>query len=352
MLTAWREAIEKLPSAKGLDRPTLNDHIPAFLEDLACALDTRTNDEISAERLVKNTPPDHGLQRLHVGFQVEEVVEEYKILRDCIHDLADRHDIHLQGRLLRILNHAVDGAIAGAVRSYVVQQALDIRHRREDYLAFVAHDLRTPLNAVSLAAQMLEKMLPEYASNPLSARAFKTLNRNIGYLTASVSKILEENANLQTESGIKLARRKLDLWPLIESLIYDLHPVAGTGSTRMINNVADDMTVIADAALLRRVFQNLIANALNYTPQGKVVISARRSTADDGVICEVSDNGAGIPEHRLQHIFEKFETDNRTTDAIGLGLTICKTFVEAHGGTITVESNPGAGSTFRFVLPD
>jgi two-component system phosphate regulon sensor histidine kinase PhoR len=139
---------------------------------------------------------------------------------------------------------------------------------------------------------------------------------------------------------------------LIEGLVYDLHPIAGTGTTRMINNVADDMTVHADAALLRRVFQNLLANALAYTPNGEVVLSARRTAANDGVECEVSDNGTGIPEHRLKHIFEKFETDNKTLEAIGLGLTICKTFIEAHGGTIVVKSEWGAGSTFRFTLPD
>src|SRR4029079_1412003 len=138
-------------------------------------------------------------------------------------------------------------------------------------LAFVAHDLRTPLNAISLAGRILEMTLPPHGS-PEAARMFKALRRSVQQLETLVNNVLEENTNLQTEIGIRLERRELDLWPLVEALIHDLHPVAGTASTQLINNVPDDLVVYADASLLRRVFQNLIANAIKYTPRGSITI--------------------------------------------------------------------------------
>ena len=92
-------------------------------------------------------------------------------------------------------------------------------------------------------------------------------------------------------------------------LIHDLHPVAGTASTQLINEIPEDLIAYADASLLRRVFQNLVANAIKYTPRGEVVIGARETGAEGAIECWVSDNGAGIPEDRLEIIFDKLETD-------------------------------------------
>jgi signal transduction histidine kinase len=115
--------------------------------------------------------------------------------------------------------------------------------------------------------------------------------------------------------------------------------------------VPDDLVVYADASLLRRVFQNLIGNAIQYTPRGEVLIGARELGAEGAVECWVGDNGGGIPEELLENIFDKGATDPENTGGTGLGLVIVKTFTEAHGGKVTVESKEGVGSTFRFSLP-
>ena len=137
----------------------------------------------------------------------------------------------------------------------------------------------------------------------------KALRRNVQQLEGLVAKVLEENTNLETEVGIKLERREIDLWPLVAALIHDLHPVAGTNSTQLINTVPDDLVVYADASLLRRVFQNLIGNSIKYTPRGEVLIGARELAEEGAVECWVSDNGAGIPEELLEKVFDKGETD-------------------------------------------
>jgi two-component system, OmpR family, phosphate regulon sensor histidine kinase PhoR len=350
LLARWRRIVRALPSARQLDIPTLNDHIPGLLDELASALGSDTNQTI-AEAVSEGCSPAHGLQRVQDAFDIEEVVAEYNILRGCIHDLGDENGVNLQGRPFHILNQIFDHAIGVALQTYATKRALDVQRRREEYLAFVTHDLRTPLNAISLAGKVLEKMFAEQGSAETN-RMFNALRRSVKQLEALVGKVLEENTNLQTEVGIHLERRELDLWPLVEGLIHDLHPVAGTSSTQLINQIPDDTVVFADAGLLRRVFQNLIANAIKYTPRGTITIGARDLGEEGAVECWVSDDGAGVPQALLEKIFEKGETDPDRAGGTGLGLTIVKTFTEAHGGRVTGESEEGVGSTFRFTLPN
>ena len=349
LLKTWRRHVCQMPSAKSLDTPALDDHIPLLLDELALSFE-KMSDESIVDALLEGSPPEHGWQRLKDGFDIEEVVAEYNILRGCIHDLADAHDVSLQGKPFHIMNRVFDQAIGLAVQTYATQKALEVQQRREDYLAFVAHDLRTPLNAISLAARVLEIKLHGAAKNDETALMLKTLHRNVKHLEELVGNVLKENINLETESGIKLERRNLDLWPVVEFLIHDLHPIAGTSSTKLINQVPDELMIYADAALLRRVFQNLIANAIKYTPRGEVILGAH-DIGNGDVECFVRDNGAGIPSDRLDAVFDKLETDSDADGALGLGLTIVKTFVEAHGGKVTVSSEVGKGSTFTFVIP-
>lgn len=350
LLSRWRQQVRQLPSARQLDIPTLNDHIPGLLDNIAMALQSHT-DQTIPEALSKDSSPAHGLQRLQEAFDIEEVVAEYNILRGCIHDLADENGLTLQGKPFHIINLVFDHAIGVALQTYATQRALEVQRRRAEYLAFVAHDLRTPLNAISLAGKVLELTLPERGNSAETAQMLKALRRNVQQLETLVGKVLEENASLQTEIGINLERREFDLWPLVEALIHDLHPVAGTASTQLINKVPDDLVVYADAGLLRRVFQNLIANAIKYTPRGEILIGARELGDDSAVECWVSDNGSGIPEALREKVFEKGETNPESEGGTGLGLAIVKTFTEAHGGQVAVESKEGVGSTFRFSLP-
>ena len=350
VLSRWRKVVRELPSARTLDNPTLNDHMPGLLDDLVRALESNPAQTIP-DALAQDSPASHGLQRIEDAFDIEEVVAEYNILRGCIHDLADENGLSLQGAAFHTINRVFDHAIGLAVQTYATRRALDVRRRREDYLAFVAHDLRTPLNAISLAGRVLERTMPADGTAPEVARMLKTLRRNVSHLEKLVGKVIEENANLKTEVGVKLERRHTDLWPLVEGLIHDLEPIAGTASTQLVNRVPDELVVYADASLLSRIVQNLIANAIKHTPRGEIVIAARELDDNAGVECTVADTGTGISAEFLEKIFEKGETGSPDNTGMGLGLAIVKTFVEAHGGQISVESAPGQGSTFRFSLP-
>lgn len=350
IVARWRQQVRELPSARNLDVATLNDHIPGLLDELAEALRANSDQSIP-EALADGSPPIHGLQRLKDAFDIEEVVAEYHVLRGCIHHLADENGVNLQGRPIHIINRVFDHSIGLALKTYSTEQALEVQQRREEYLAFVAHDLRTPLFAISLAERVLQETLSTEGISAASSKMLGALRRNVKQLEQLVAKVLEENANLQTEAGMKLVRRELDLWFLVESLVYELHPVAGSAGTELSNEVPEDLLAFADAGLLRRLLQNLIANAIKYTPGGKIAIGALDLPEDGVVECWVSDDGAGIPREFLEKIFEKGESDPEDAGGTGLGLTIVKTVVEAHGGKVTAESVEGVGSTFRFSLP-
>lgn len=352
LMRGWRVQVRQLPSASHLDTPTLNDHIPDLLEELATAFEINPEQTIP-ETLAEASPTAHGVQRLKDAFDIEEVVAEYNILRGCIHDLATEHRIELQGRPFHALNRVFDNAIGQAVRTYAAQQAHEVQQRREEYLSFVAHDLRTPLFAISLTGRSLDRSLSGEALSADAQRILKSLRRNVKQLQDLIGKVLEENTNLLEDSGVKVELRWFDLWPLVEALLDDLETVAAAAHAKVLNTVPDDLRVFADAGLLRRVFQNLICNAIQYSPGGEVVVGAQVLPGEGLVECWVSDNGKGVAADSLEKVFEKGESsgEDGTGSGLGLGLAIVKTFVEAHGGRVTVQSAVGLGSKFLFALP-
>ena len=185
LLFRWRQELRQLASARNLDTPTLNDHIPQFLEELVAALQSDPAETIP-EAHTEGSPLAHGSQRFEDGFDIVEVVAEYNILRGCVHDLADSHGVLLQGKPFHIFNRVLDGAIGAAVKTFATQRALEVQRRREEYLAFVAHDLRTPLNAISMAASVLEHKFPEHDATPAIGQMLKTLRLNVQQLGALI----------------------------------------------------------------------------------------------------------------------------------------------------------------------
>jgi signal transduction histidine kinase len=344
ILAEWRARVTRIPAAVRLDTPALNDHMPRFLRELAQAL---RRSESAAACAIESSHA-HGEQRCEDGFDISQVVAEYHVLRVCIHAAAATRGIVIQGESLRTLDHMLDEAIAAAVKTFAQRQAAEAQRRREEYLAFVAHDLRTPINAITLAAHLLELRWPDGGPDPDTERIRRTLARNARHLEALVNQVLQENLHVLTELGIRLEVRHFELWPVVEGAMLDLQALAAERRTRLVNAVPESLCAFADAVVLRRIFQNLLGNAIRYAPGGSVTARARADPATREVECWVSDTGSGIPADRVDRVFDAFETDG---EGLGLGLAIVKAFVEAHGGRVTLETLPGKGCTFRFTLP-
>lgn len=349
LLAEWRQEVCQLATACHLDVPTLNNHIPDLLEELALELETHVDGSMIGE--LKKNSVIHGLDRLRLGFDIEEVVAEYNALRGVVQNLAERHDLSLRGQVNRTINRVIDMSIGLAVKTYATQKALEIQQRREEHLAFVAHDLRTPLSTIAMAAKLLEVTVPDVVKDERAAKLIDSMHRNVKRLNLLVVKVMQEDANLKAKVNENVERREINLRALVEVLVRDLSPLAATSNLNLVNNVPEDVTAFGDAGMLSLVFQNLISNAVDYTQNGEIIVGAQQNTESAAVECWVSDNGAGISPDRLEKVFDKLETDPDKKSGIGLGLAIVKQFVEAHGGQVAVDSTLGKGSTFRFTIP-
>jgi signal transduction histidine kinase len=347
LLSTWHREVGLLPGAEQLDAPTITDHIPQLLLELSENLKSDR-----AEASVIASPAEHGVQRWRVGFDITEVVAEYGILRTCIYRLAQKHCLPLTNNDACIVNTVFDNAVAQAIKAYATHMTVELQKRREEHLSFVIHDLRTPLQAVSLATTMLERSLPDDSKTNVFETSLLMLRRNIGRLDALIKRVLQEEGNLQLDDSPKVEKREFELWPLVESIIHDLYPIAEDAHTTLVNNVPPDLTIFADARLLGQVFQNLISNAIKFTPNGKITVGAQLLVDAGTAQCWVQDNGTGIDPERLNKIFEKLETDQQPDKrGVGLGLAIVKQIAELHGGLVAVESRVGEGSTFILEIP-
>lgn len=345
VLAKWRQQVRQLPGAANLDTPTINDQVPDLLDSLAAALKTNTETQetnaISAE---------HGLLRWQAGFDVTEVVAEYNILRQCLQDEAENNGLILTGKPLLIVNNIFDDAIGKAVKAFETMMTIELQHRHDEHLAFLLHDLRTPLEALSLATTLLERSLPDDKRNSGVNSALSVLRGNINRLTARVRHVLSTASGFGRSFQAEFVT--LNLHAQVEKVVQDLAPLATSAETEVRNEIDHQLEVYSDETLLAQILQNLLSNALKFTSKGVIEIGAREINEAQAVECWVKDSGQGIPAETIDKVFERFETSPEPGQSgMGLGLAIVKELVELHKGEIRVQSEVGKGSTFTFILP-
>ena len=224
------------------------------------------------------------------------------------------------------------------------------RSRRvlREFVANVSHELRTPLTAV---AGFVEALQDGTVTDPAGQRqALATVGAETRRLQRLVAQLLDLS---RIEAGqILLAWQPVDLATLLNDSVEIFALRADEASIRLRAEIAAPVTIEGDPDRLEQVFNNLIDNALKYTPPGgDVVVRARRDAQT--AIVEVTDTGTGIPATDLDRIFERFYRveKSRSGAGSGLGLAIVQEIVRSHGGQIGVESQEGRGSTFSVRLP-
>ena len=345
LLATWRRQVRQLPGAANLDAPTINDQVPELLDHLSEAL--KAGDENHETNAVS---AEHGLLRWQAGFDVSEVVAEYSFLRKCLQDAAEGDRIELSGKTCHVINGVFDDAIAKAVKAYETMMTIETQHRHDEHLAFLLHDLRTPLEALSLATTLLERSLPDHERNAGVEASLSVLRGNITRLSKRVRHVLSTSARFAKSSPPQFVSLKLRAQ--VEKIVRDLEPLAKSAHTEVRNEVDAQLDVYSDELLLAQVLENLIANALKFTPKGTIQIGARKIDDGRALECWVKDSGQGIPASQIDKVFERFETGSDPEHSgMGLGLAIVKEIVVLHKGEIRVQSEVGKGSTFTFVLP-
>ena len=235
------------------------------------------------------------------------------------------------------------------------RQEVDLRQqletemkRRVEFTRALAHELKTPLTPMLISSQVLTSELRE---EPLLSLA-RNISRGASNLNSRIDELLDL---AKGEIGmLQLKVEPLDASQLLREVAEYVSPVASSRGQYLILELPDSLPLVkADNVRLRQIVLNLLNNALNFTPEGGK-ISLRAIQKDGNLVVEVEDNGPGIAEEEHQHMFEPYhrmEVAGERLSGLGLGLTLCKTLVDLHGGRIWVKSRAGEGSTFSFSLP-
>jgi signal transduction histidine kinase len=252
----------------------------------------------------------------------------------------------LGASVTELIRRVVTDEVARTTLSRMYREAEETIDAREQVLKIVSHDLRNPLHTISMCASLLldVPMTPGDQSGHLTRikRAGERMNRLIQDLL-DVAKL---------EAGrVGIDARELQVAPLVREAHEMLAPLAAEKSLQLDYAVADGLpSLTADAGRVLQVLSNLVGNAIKFTPKGGR-IQIRADSAPGGVRFSVTDTGPGIPPEQLTKLFGQFWQGNPADRrGIGLGLTIAKGIVDAHGGRIWVESRVGEGTTFYFTL--
>jgi PAS domain S-box-containing protein len=232
-----------------------------------------------------------------------------------------------------------------ALRS--LQIARDAARDREALIGFIAHDLRNPLNVVGLAVQRIADLAPTDADE--IRRGLATIARS----AARANRLVEDLLDLRRpEDDLTLASRPTSPRRLVAEVLETQRVLVDAASLTLQIDVPDDLPAVQiDRDRIAQVLENLMANAVKFTPPGGRILVRAVSQDQDVLFC-VKDSGRGITSQALEHVFDLYwRGPTRAHAGLGMGLPIARRVVEAHGGHIWIESQEGAGCTVFFTLP-
>ncbi len=268
-------------------------------------------------------------------------------------------ELEVGGRPPRFLHVNATTLFEGEVREHGmilvfhdVTRLKELESTRREFVANVSHELRTPL---ALIKGYVETLIDgARADADVALRFLQTIEKHTNRLTFLIEDLLTIS---QLESGqVVMNRQWGELRPLVSRVLEDLAARAADRQMHLVNEVPPDLHLRVDFDRLQQVVFNLVDNAIKYGRSGgRVALGAAVDAAASRVQIWVADDGTGIPAEALDRVFERFyrvdAARSREQGGTGLGLSIVKHIVQAHGGEVRAESEPGRGATFRVTLP-
>lgn len=354
-----RELLELLIEVSGADAAVLRlregDHVRARtaigLEGEVLAGFSHIASDPSAEDALSRVPEDDAVCRSDSMRELGLAhVHRLALIDDGnllgIVYLASRDECALPDQVQRLLSVLAE-RVPSLLRHHLGLESLRQAVRsRDDVLSVVAHDLQNPINVISIAASMLLQRAPDSAAR----RPLERIIRGAQRADRMIRDLLEINA---IETGrFSIQRGRMEPADLILAAMESQQSLAADASVIIATDLSPELPLVeADEERLLEVLENLIGNAVKFTgPGGSVTIGATQK--GDAILVSVRDTGAGIAPDQLPHIFDRFwQAKKAHRRGTGLGLTICRAIVEAHGGQIWAESTLGAGTAMYFTIP-
>lgn len=241
-----------------------------------------------------------------------------------------------------------DGNFVGSVIVFSdVTELVNALAAKDDFVSNVSHEFRTPLTSILGYVELMlddDDDLTEYQRAPL-----EIIRRNSERLLTLVSDLLSSR-----NGQLMVSPRAVNVADLVRASVSAALPRATMSGIRLMADAPGRLAARVDPARISQVLDNLVSNAIKYSPDGGEVVVSLRSE-DGHVICSVSDTGMGMSEEDQEEVFAKFfraaAVRNSAIPGVGLGLSISKAIVEAHGGSVSLRSEVGEGTTFTFAVP-
>jgi signal transduction histidine kinase len=333
---AWKRSSHPHPE---IQRAALEDHLALQLRTIGEQLDDldRAEDPDSMWRTGQRIDPE---ARVHQDVPIEEVVEEYRIAVGVVRAWIEERQLDVGFAELSYFFEAMFALTAESVRRYSEHEADLVARARGDYLAGIAHQLRNPIQVISLQLKMLER-----SARPSSAETVAALQRSLGRLKSLVDGVMRLERFKPEELPVK--PRHVRVAEFVDQVFSDNEYDAVHKGLRLEVATDRSLEMDVDPDLLLDALGNLVQNAVKYTSRGFVRIATRETPAQ--ILFEVCDSGPGISLERQNDLFKLVSPSK--PGGVGIGLVVAARGVQAQEGTIGIQSEPGKGSRFWFRLP-
>lgn len=333
----WRR--EKPPGPE-LTEAALKNHLPVQLRAIGGALLKENSSRESPRELWRQHGRLDPEQRVLDEVLIEEVVREYAFVIEEVRSWLDERGEQVSVQDYSFFSLAIFELTAESVRRYAKFRAEQVARERSEYVASIAHQLRTPVSTLNLSVQQLER-----GQGAPDTRALERLRRTVGRLGRLVDGILR----LERFKPEELPVHPESLAPaqIIDQIVADYEHDARSKGLRLEVSANRSARMQVDRDLLVDALGNLIQNALKYTAKGFVRVTLEER--EDAVVFKVEDSGPGISPERQRELFRPVYPGQ--PGGVGLGLSIAFRAAVAQGGALELESEPGRGSTFLLRLP-
>ncbi len=337
----WEKRVRNtVEQASRLRQPILINTLPTFYDNIAESI----TPDYPRESAISTTTiaTEHGGERARLtNYDPKAIIVEYQTLRDALLDVLERNGVHLTEAEMRTINTSIDGGIRESVTSYVVA----VSALRERFMAALMHDLRNPLAAASIGAELIARTAQSPDIKAVAEKIINNHRRMDEMLHDLLDAIVFHNGG----------RLQLDLSSFdILELLQDVCAQAAAAHGPRFQLVGAPVQVIWSKPDIRRALENLIGNAVKYGAPG-TSISIKIACFDGRCLLSVHNEGQPIPAEEVEDIFQIFQRARAAkegkAEGWGIGLPYVRAVAESHGGSSMMDSSAERGTTFSIDIP-